>query len=416
MDAGDDVDEDSLLSRLPAKAGAPVVVLVGGTDGVARGTANTPGHNGRTHIRRLEVRGGRFMPRAPSIQPAATHAMTLAADELHDRIVHSLRTAGVAAPAAHTVARVLVDAERRGHSSHGVALLATYLRRIHAGGIVPNAQPQLTQPAPTIATIDAGGGLGQVAADQAARWCSRTAAEHGVAVAAVHTNNHVGMLAAYRMPFQEHGVTGLLLNTSGPSVAAPGAVRPTLGSNALCLVMPQPGHDEPFCVDMATGVVAAGKIRDALNRGASVPEGWLLDAGGQPTTDPSRLDAGGSVPLFGGYKGLGVSLIVELIAGALAGARVSPDVAKQRKQPGHVMGCSQLFVGLSVRHFARGDEIAAPLLVDRLREAVAAGYDTLPDGPWFPDQLEEGNAHRMDAHGLNVPASVAYELGWGHPA
>jgi hypothetical protein len=142
-----------------------------------------------------------------------------------------------------------------------------------------------------------------------------------------------------------------LLNTSGPSVAAPGAQHATLGSNAVCLVTPVEPDREPLCVDMATGVVAAGKIRTAATLGQPIPDGWLQDAEGRPSTDPADFDAGGSIPLFGGYKGLGISLIAEIMAGALAGGRVSPDVAKQRKRPAQVMRCSQLLIGVAAGHF-----------------------------------------------------------------
>jgi LDH2 family malate/lactate/ureidoglycolate dehydrogenase len=361
--------------------------------------------------RSVLLRGGQLLEAAPSAPAPRASARTLPLGELRTLAQDTLSGAGVPARAAAVVARMLVDAERRGHRSHGVALLPTYLRRIQAGGIDPRAVPQLTTIATTVARVDARGGLGQLAADAAARWCASTAAAHGLASVAVHDNNHVGMMAVYRWPFQEHGVVGLLLNTSGPSVAAPGARRPTLGSNAICLVTPT--HDaEPFCVDLATGVVAAGKIRDAANRGVAVPPGWLQDAGGEPSTDPYDLDRGGSVPVFGGYKGLCTSLLVEVLAGALAGGRVSPDVAKQRAQPAQVMGCSQLFVGFSPAHLGGGG-IDLSLFVQRLRSAVLAGHDGPPARPWFPDQLEEDHAADVEAHGVSVPPAVLAELGWG---
>ncbi|WP_182900235.1 Ldh family oxidoreductase [Microbispora sp. H10830] len=363
--------------------------------------------------RSLRLDGGQFVESPPARPPAGVR-VPLA--ELRRRTLAALLEAGVEAPAAEAASSVLVDAERRGHRSHGVALLPTYLRRIEEGGIRAAARPRLTEAGPAVATVDAGGGLGQPAARLAADWCAAKAAEHGLAAVAVHDNNHVGMLAAYRHAFQRHQVVGFLLNTSGPSIAAPGAGRPTLGSNAICLVTPSAEGGEPFCVDLATGVVAAGKIRDALNRGVPVPPGWLQDASGAPTTDPGDLDRGGSIPLFGGYKGLCVTLLAEILAGAVAGRRVSPDVGKQRKHPEQVMGCSQLFIGLSARHLGpAGEPEALDGFVDRLRAAVLDGHATRPARPWFPDQPEEDHAAEADAHGVEVPASVLAELGWGLP-
>ncbi|MEU2060337.1 Ldh family oxidoreductase [Streptomyces sp. NPDC013455] len=408
LDAGDRPAGTGTGPALPNGPGAAVLVL----GGPGWTSAPVPGDH-----RTLALQGGRFLaePRRPAPPPAVR--MTL--DEVRRRTHRSLTEAGTGAATASLVADVLVDADRRGHASHGVALLPTYLRRIADGGIVAAAEPRLTPVTSTLASVDAGGGFGQPAADLAARWCAGTAAEHGLAAVAVHTNNHVGMLAAYRRPFQEHGVAGLLLNISAPSVAAPGARRPTLGSNAVCLVTPTPA-EEPFCIDLATGVVAAGKIRDARHRGEPVPPGWLLDPEGTPTTDPAALDQGGSIPLFGDYKGLCITLIAEILAGGLAGGLVSPDVARQVTRTGEVMRCAQLFVGFSVRHFTdpavRSDAPAAPAglgaLVTQLRDAVEAGHDTVPERPYFPDQLEETKAEHAEKQGLELPASIVTALGW----
>ncbi|KUM98732.1 hypothetical protein AQI88_02000 [Streptomyces cellostaticus] len=408
LDAGDRPATTAAGTPLPHGPDGAVLVL----GGPGWTTSPIPGAH-----RALALQGGHFQAEPPRQAPQLAVHMTL--EDVRQRTRRSLAEAGTDTATAALVADVLADADRRGHGSHGVALLPTYLRRIADGGIVVGAEPRLTPVTPTLASVDAGGGFGQPAADLAARWCADAAAQHGLAAVAVHTNNHVGMLAAYRRPFQEHGVVGLLLNISAPAVAAPGARRATLGSNAVCLVTPTQA-DEPFCVDLATGVVAAGKIRSARHRGEPVPQGWLLDRAGTPTSDPAELDQGGSIPLFGDYKGLCITLIAEILAGGLGGGLVSPDVARQVTRTGEVMRCAQLFVGFSVRHFTdpavRADAPEAPAdlagLVDRLRDAVAAGHDETPQRPYFPDQLEEIKAQQAEREGLELPASIVAALGW----
>jgi len=411
LDGGDQPDATATGTPLPSRPDCAVVVL-GGTGWT---TAPIPGEH-----RALTLLGGHFLAQPPKPdRPAPRPTLHMTLDETRRRARRSLTEAGAGATIAARVADVLVDADRRGHASHGVALLPTYLRRIADGGIMAGAEPRLTTVTPSLASVDAGGGFGQPAADLAARWCADAAAHHGLAAIAVHNNNHVGMLAAYRRPFQEHGVVGLLLNISAPSVAAPGAHRPTLGSNAICLVTPTPAG-EPFCVDLATGVVAAGKIRSAGHRREPVPPGWLLDHDGAPTTDPAELDQGGSIPLFGDYKGLCITLIAEILAGGLGGGLVSPDVVRQVTRTGEVMRCSQLFVGFSVRHFTdpavRIDAPTAPTeladLVAQLRGAVEAGHDEVPPRPYFPDQSEEMKAEQAEKEGLELPASIVTALGW----
>jgi LDH2 family malate/lactate/ureidoglycolate dehydrogenase len=337
----------------------------------------------------------------------AQEELRLSPEELRRRASASLRAVGCRPDTAELVADVLVEADVRGHHSHGIGLLPTYLDRVRSGGINATAEPVLTA-AGTTARVDAKAGFGQPAAAAAAEWCAEHAARLGVAAVGVHSNNHVGMMAAYRRPFQRHRVVGLLFNISGPNLAAPRAVRATLGSNAVCMVMPT-SDDEPFVVDFATGVVAVGKIRAAAHRGMPVPDGWLQDRDGRPTNNPDELERGGSVPVFGDYKGLCVTLIAEVLAGMLGGHTVSPLVAKQRAQPGQPMNCSQLFIGLSPSAFGLEE---TDKLLEVLYEATVDGYASPPPIPHFPDQLEAERTREARERGVHVPGSLASSLGW----
>jgi LDH2 family malate/lactate/ureidoglycolate dehydrogenase len=327
---------------------------------------------------------------------------------LTEAAVGSLKAAGVGTDRAALVARVLVDADVRGHFSHGVGLLPMYLDRVREGGIGSDAEPEWISGDGPVTVLDAHGGFGQVAAELAAADCARRGAENGLAAVAVRGNNHIGMLAAYRAHFVRHGVVGLVLNVSGPSVAAPGAGRPTLGNNAVCLVVPRAGQ-RPLVVDFATGTVASGKIRHAAHNCEQVPASWLVDRRGLFTTDPQELDRGGAVPVFGGYKGLGVAVITEVLAGILAGHTVSPLVHKQRAEPEHPMDCSQLFLALSPAAFGNPpvDE-----LLGVLSAAVTAGYPQGAPAVHLPEQQEELAEARAREYGVPVPAAVAAALGW----
>jgi LDH2 family malate/lactate/ureidoglycolate dehydrogenase len=335
------------------------------------------------------------------------NAVLVAADALQARTQALLEEAGARPEHAATAARVLVDADVRGHHSHGVSLLPTYLARLDAGGIDPRAEPRWGEAAgAALAVLEAGGGLGQVAAELAARRCAEAAGRLGLAAVGVRGNNHVGMLAAYREPFVDHGVVGLVLNISGPSVAPPGGARATLGNDALCLIVPRRAGP-PFIVDFATGTVASGKVRQAALEGREVPDGWLLDAAGRPSSDPRDLDRGGSVPVFGGHKGLCVAAVVEVLAGGLVDGRSSARVHKQRAEPQRAMECAQLFVGFAAGALGGDPERC----VDELQGAVAAAYDAAPAPPWFPEQLEQERARRHAA-GVPLPMPLAAELGF----
>lgn len=355
------------------------------------------------------LHGGAQAGASPESRPARKGStVRIPVEALTRNAEGTLRGAGVPDPVASLVAGILVDANRRGHHSHGVQMLPVYLERVRRGGIDPAALPQWSSTRGAVRLLDARGGFGQVAADLAARTAAVDARSFGVAAVGVRGNNHIGMLAAYRRPFADHQVVGLILNISGPSVSAPGAATATLGNDAVCLVVPQPARP-PFVIDFATGAVACGKIRDAALRNLSIPEGWLLDARGRPSSDAADLDAGGSVPVFGGHKGLAVALIVEVLAGMLGAGTVSPNVHRQRAEPAKPMECGQLFIGLDPVAF--GDPPLASL-TDQLAAAVRAGYLAEPAGPYLPEQAELACTERADRDGVDVPRALCDELGW----
>ncbi|HST80759.1 MAG TPA: Ldh family oxidoreductase [Kineosporiaceae bacterium] len=338
------------------------------------------------------------------------------AEQVSRQVEQTFVDVGVPVATARMVAQVLVAADVRGHRSHGVQLVPMYLDRVRAGGIVPEAEPEVIQSNPIVTVLSANGGFGQVAAERAARLCATKAREHGLAAVAVRDNNHVGMLAAYRQPFVDAGVVALVLNISGPSVAAPGASRATLGNDAICVIAPQGPGRPPLIADLATGVVAAGKIRDAAALGRSVPKEWLIGPDGRPSTNPFDLDNGGAVPVFGGaesaYKGLCITVIVEVLAGMLAGATVSPLVSKQRAHPESVMNCSQMFIGFDPVAFAAGDIEA---LTQTLVGAVAAGHGAAVPDIYFPEQKETLQMTETAERGIVVPGAVADLLGLVRP-
>lgn len=333
--------------------------------------------------------------------------MTYPVQTVLERTSRALLAAGMAPAAAATVAEAMVDADVRGHHSHGLLLLPVYLRRMSEGGIDPRAEPVWVREDAALAILDGRGAAGQVAAAMAAERCAQLAARSGVAAVAVRHTNHVGMLAAFREPFQRHGVVGLILNLAGTSVAPPGGQRATMGNNAVALVVPRPGQ-EPFCVDFATGAVACGKIRQAAAKGQVLPDGWLLDGNGQPSTDPASLDDGGAVPVFGGHKGLALSLMIELVAGAIGGGVTSRGVNRQRLNPSRVMDCAQMFIGLHPPAF--GIDSMTPF-VEELDSAVRDSYPAGPPELYFPEQVEARARRGAESDGLALDQDVARLLG-----
>jgi LDH2 family malate/lactate/ureidoglycolate dehydrogenase len=378
----------------PAVGGATVVI--------AAASDRTP-----ASARVLSVVDGALRPVAPAL---SVHRWPV--EVVGERVVARLVEVGTDAATARVVADVLVDANVRGHDSHGVQLVPMYLDRVRAGGIDPSATPHWITRGGVVNVLSASGGFGQIAAREAARVCATEAAERGLAAVAVRDNNHIGMLAAYRQPFVDAGVIALVLNISGPGVAAPGAARATLGNDAVCVIAPRGSGKPALIADFATGAVASGKIRDAAAHGRRLPDGWLIGPDGRPSTDPEDLDRGGAVPVFGGaataHKGLCVAVLTEVLAGMLGGATVSPRVNKQRQSPELAMGCSQMFLGFSPEAFAAGDldELAGALV-----DAVVGGYGAALPRIHFPEQMEQLRTVDNLEHGLDLPSDLALALG-----
>ncbi|MDE2696596.1 MAG: Ldh family oxidoreductase [Chloroflexota bacterium] len=232
---------------------------------------------------------------------------------------------------ADAVASHLVDANLKGHDSHGVIRTTQYVQRTQEGRIVPGAPVEVVQDTPTTAIVDGNWNYGQVVGRETMNLAIEKARDQGVAVATAHRGGHAGRIGAYGEQAAAAGMIAIAcvnLHGGGQLVAPFGGGRRRLGTNPIVFAAPTPNPEEPFVLDMATSVGAEGKVRVARNRGAELQPGWILDGDGRPSTDPLDLyggdppfsrQAGALLPVGGpvGYKGFGLSMAVEFLAGAL---------------------------------------------------------------------------------------------------
>jgi len=228
---------------------------------------------------------------------------------------------------ASVVADHLVDANLAGHDSHGVGMVPTYTWGLGCGACKGDAHAQLVTDNGAVVVVDGQFGFGQVVGPEAMEIVIERAREHGVAALALRNAHHLGRIGHYAEQAVAAGMISMhYVNVVGhpPTVAPFGAAEGRLNTNPYCCGVPVEGG-EPIVLDMATSFIALGKVREAHARGDQVPEGALVDARGQPTTDPGVLvgdpgSAKGALTTFGLHKGYGLSLICDLLGGALAGS------------------------------------------------------------------------------------------------
>jgi uncharacterized oxidoreductase len=237
----------------------------------------------------------------------------------------------VSAKEAAIVAASLVGANLRGHDSHGVMRLPQYIAFIEQGRYRHGVDLKVESETPAAVVCDGQWGLGQVQAHRLLDLLMPRAREMGVAVATARNCGHIGRLGEYA---ERAAQSGLLLlatvNNGGAArrVAPPGGIEPRLGTNPFCAGVPTSDPAAPIVADFGTSVVAEGKVREYYISRRPVPEGWLLDHHGQPTTDPAVLyepPMGSILPLGGtmAYKGFGLGLILDIWAGGLSGGGCS---------------------------------------------------------------------------------------------
>ena len=244
---------------------------------------------------------------------------SLTAEVLIDFVSAIFRDAGVPGGEARIVAASLVGSNLRGHDSHGVMRVPQYVGFLEKGEYRTGVELLVEHETPAVVVCDGQWGFGQVQAHRLLERIVPKAKALGLASGTARDVGHIGRLGEYAETAAEQGL--ILIATvnncgAGQRVAPPGGVQPRLGTNPLCAAVPTTG--DPVVLDFGTSVVAEGKVRVYHINKKPVPDGWLLDPNGLPTTDPSVLynpPLGSILPMGGAqaYKGFGLSLVLDML-------------------------------------------------------------------------------------------------------
>lgn len=305
----------------------------------------------------------------------------LTAEELTDICLNVFEKLNIPPSEAEIVTRSMVDANRVGHDSHGVIHLPKYVRELEAGLIQPSAPIETLHESASIAVLDGNWGFGPVIATHAVALAIQKAKQTDISSVAVSRCNEVGRLGGYACLAVDAEMIGLLMandHGGGTCVAPHGGIEGRLSTNPIACAVPIEGQD-PIVLDMSTSVVASGKIRVKQHRNEALPDGWLINAEGASTT--AAEDFYGVPPAallpFGGmvsaHKGFGLSVIVDILAGALTSAGCSrSDDAR--------VGNGLFVLVMNVASFREfpGFSIEIARFIEYLKSAKrAAGVDTI---------------------------------------
>ena len=311
-----------------------------------------------------------------------------------DAFVRALLIAhGVPEHDAATIAGCLISADLRGVDTHGIARLAGYLDRVRRGLINARSELKPRRVTPVAAELDGQNGFGFVIGMRAMEEAMAMAREFGIGVVSVRRSTHFGMAASYVLPAIEAGFLALVFSNASPAMPPWGGREGLLGTNPFAAGAPG-GKLGPYLLDMSPAVAARGKIRKAERRGEKIPLGYALDGDGRPTTDPTAA-LGGVVLPIGGYKGSGLSMLMDIFGGVISGAGFAGSVGDQYKVFDRSQDVGHFFLAMRSDLFLPEADYRARMdtLIERVRACPKAeGFDEIliPGEP----ELREEQARR----------------------
>lgn len=317
--------------------------------------------------------------------------------------------AGSSREEARVIARHLVDSNLVGHDSHGVIRIKKYVDWEKAGLVLPNRHATIVKDNGASLLVDGGFGFGQVIGREAMDLAAARASEHGFALVAIRNAGHLGRIGAWAEQLADAGLVSFhFVNTSGFGilVAPHGGRDRRLSANPLAAGSPT-RNGLPIILDIATSVLAEGKIQVARNKGEKIAAGQILDGAGRPTIDPEAFyaDPPGAILPFGGHKGSGLSLFCEIIAGSLTGGFSSHPESPTAKR----LVNNMVTIAFDPESFAGTDFFLADL--DRLVGWTTASPPIEPGGSvLLPGEIERRTRSAREATGVPLDGETRAQI------
>ena len=321
----------------------------------------------------------------------------------------ALVKAGMTEEFARITAEVLSETDAYGTHSHGTVNLGGYIKKAKVGGLDITAEPVVVKEGPAFAIMDAQYSMGMVPSYKAMEMACEKAKKTGIALVTVKNSTHFGAAGYYANMAARCGMLGLSMSNVDPNMTAPGARGMVIGNNPVSYAAPA-SITPTISLDIALSNVASLKVVKARKEGKAIPETWVVDKDGLPTTDPSHYPEEGAVQPMAAHKGYGLAVMVELMTGALSGGGMSPvgEIVSWLFEPEEKNNVSHTFIAIDIDQFVGKEAFIerADAMAEALRSAPKAkGSDRI----YTPGEIEWNN-HQKAQYGLELPPNVVDSL------
>ncbi|MFC7078514.1 Ldh family oxidoreductase [Haloarcula halophila] len=327
-------------------------------------------------------------------------------DQLREFVGAVLQSGGVVKEHAEQVAHGLVRADMRGVDSHGVSRLEAYMKKFEGGGFNPDPDIQTHRLGSGSALVDADDGPGQSAALLAMTEAMDLAEETGVGTVAVRNSNHFGTAAYYTEYASDRNYLGIAMTNVGSDVIPFGGATRFLGTNPISFSVPT-DRSFPITLDMATSVVAMGKIQEVSRReDTEIPPEWAVNEHGEPTTDPHEAVA---VRPLGGPKGYGLGIMVDVLSGVLSSAGTSPTVGPLYDDFDKPMRLGHFVAAIDIETFRDTETFKREIgeYIDQLKAIETRdGFDEIR----LPGEIEAEQLAQQEEAGVELRPSTIERL------
>lgn len=300
---------------------------------------------------------------------------TLSLAEIEDIAFRALVAAGTAEPNARPLAVATAATEADGVASHGLAYIPIYCEHVICGKVDGTAVPKMTQPRPAYLSVDAGTGFAHPAIDKGFDRLVPLAKEQGIAALGIRNSYNCGVLGYHTGRLAAAGLVGLGFTNAPASIAPSGGAIPVVGTNPFSIAVPGSDGAPAILIDQSASTIAKSEVMKHAREGKPIPVGWALDSDGNPTTDPN-VGLKGSMAPSGGYKGVGVALMVETLAAALSGGQLGIHASPFSGTEGGPPRTGQFFIAIDPN--AGSGEVFAKRMFDLVQAVCRQDGAHLP--------------------------------------